>query len=128
MMFEGSGMSDQPERFDEPSDDALASLFAAEEAGIKDDGFTKRVIEQANDRFSLRRTTVYGAGMAGFGVAVASILDMAPLLPDMTGWWSSLTGEIKLASQGAFDPTMITITAVIAGASFMLAAMFAQER
>lgn len=121
-------MSDQPERPEDLGDDALASLFAAEEAAIRDDGFTKRVVEQAHDGISWRRTAVYGAGMAGFGVAVASILDMAPLLPDMTGWWSNLSGELRLAGQGGFDPAMITIAAVIAGASFMLVAMFAQER
>jgi len=126
MMFEGSGMSDHPERSDE-GDDALASLFAAEEAAIKDDGFTKRVVEQAHDGISWRRAAVYGAGMAGFGVAVASIVDMAPLLPDMSGWWNNLSGELRLADQGSFDPMMITIAAVIAGAS-LCAAVLVQER
>lgn len=124
-------MSDQPERFpegfDENSGDELASLFAAEEAAIRDDGFTKRVVEQAHDGIGWRRTAVYGAGMAGFGVAVASIIDMAPLLPDMSGWWNNLSDELKLAGQGSFDPMMITIAAVIAGASLCLAVLV-QER
>lgn len=125
-------MSDQPandpERFEENGgDDALAAMFAAEEAAISDDGFTKRVVEQAHDGFSWRRTAVYGAGMAGFGVAVASIIDMAPLLPDMSGWWNNLSGELQLAGKGSFDPMMITIAAVIAGAS-MCVAVVMQER
>ena len=125
-------MSDQPERFpepgnDAPGNDALAGLFAAEEAEIRDDGFTKRVVEQAHDSIGWRRTAVYGAGMAGFGVALASIIDMAPLLPDMSGWWNNLSGELRLAGQGSFDPTMITIAAVIAGAS-MCVAVLMQER
>lgn len=120
-------MSDQPERFEDGGDDALAALFGAEEAAIRDDGFTKRVVEQAHDGISWRRTAVYGAGMAGFGVAVASIIDMAPLLPDMSGWWNNLSGELRLAGQGSFDPTMITIAAVIAGASLCLAVLV-QER
>ncbi len=122
-------MSDQPERFDETGgDDALASLFAAEEAAIRDDGFTKRIVEQAHDGISWRRTAVYGAGMAGFGVALASIIDMAPFLPEISGWWNNLSSEIQLAGQGSVDPMMITIAAVIAGASFMLFAMIGQER
>jgi hypothetical protein len=128
MMFEGSGMSDQPERFEEDGDEALASLFAAEEAAIRDDGFTKRVVEQAHDGISWRRTAVYGAGMAGFGVAVASIVDMAPLLPEISGWWNNLSTEIRLAEQGSIDPMAVTIAAVIAGASFMVFAMIGQER
>lgn len=121
-------MSNQPEHFDDNGGDALASMFAAEEAQIRDDGFTKRVVEQARDGIGWRRTAIYGAGMAGFGVAVASIVDMAPLLPDMSGWWNSLSGEIRLAGQGSVDPMMVTIAAVVAGASFMLFAVFAQER
>lgn len=120
-------MSDQPERFDENGGDELASLFAAEEAAINDDGFTKRVVEQAHDAISWRRTAIYGAGMAGFGVAVASIVDMAPLLPDMSGWWNNISSELKLAGQGSFDPMMITIAAVIAGASLCVAVLV-QER
>ncbi len=124
-------MSDQPandpERFDDGGDDALASLFAAEETAIRDDGFTKRVVEQVNDGIGWRRTAVYGAGMAGFGVAVASIVDMAPLLPDLSGWWSTISSELRVAGQGSFDPTMITIAAVVAGASMCLAVLI-QER
>lgn len=125
-------MSDQPandpERFEDDGGDALASLFAAEEAAIRDDGFTRRVVEQAHEGHGWRRTAVYGAGMAGFGVAVASIVDMAPFLPEISAWWNNLSSEIQLVEHGSIDPMAITIAAVIAGASFMLFAMIGQER
>lgn len=122
-------MSDHtPEQPGEPGDDALVSLFAAEEASIRDDGFTRRVVDQAHDNFGWRRTAVYGAGMAGFGVAVASIIDLAPHLPVMTGWFDGVSAELREVGQGGFDPMMITVAAVIAGVSFTLVAVFAQER
>ena len=122
-------MSDQnPEQPGEPGDDALASMFAAEESTIRDDGFSRRVVDQARDHVGWRRTAVYGAGMAGFGVAVASIIDLAPHLPAMTGWFDGVSAELRNAAQGAIDPTLITLAAVIAGVSFTLVAVFAQER
>ncbi len=122
-------MSDQnPDQPGEPGDDALASLFAAEEAAIRDNGFTRRVVDQAHDRIGWRRTAIYGAGMAGFGVAVASIIDLAPYLPAMTGWFEGVSADLREVGQGAIDPTLITLAAVIAGVSFTLVAVFAQER
>lgn len=122
-------MSDQnPEQPGEPGDDALAGMFAAEESAIRDDGFSRRVVDQAHDHIGWRRTAVYGAGMAGFGVAVASIIDIAPHLPAMTGWFDGLSAELRNAGQGPIDPTIITLAAVLAGVSFTLAAVFAQER
>ena len=122
-------MSDQnPEQPGEPGDDALASMFAAEESAIRDDGFSRRVVDQAHDGIGWRRTAVYGAGMAGFGVAVASIIDLAPHLPAMTGWVDGVSAGLRDAGQGTIDPTLITLAAVIAGVSFMLVAVFAQER
>ena len=80
-----------PELPDEPGADALERFFAAEEAAIADDGFSKRIVEKARDEISWRRRIVYGAGMAGFGVALASIIDMAPHLPKLTGWVDGLS-------------------------------------
>ena len=122
-------MSDQyPEQPGEPGDDALASMFAAEETAIRDDGFSRRVMQKADHGIGWRRTAVYGAGMAGFGVAVASIIDLAPHLPAMTGWFDGVSAELRAVGQGGFDPMLITVAAVIAGVSFTLVAVFAQER
>ena len=122
-------MSDQPrEQPEEPGDDALASMFAAEETAIRDDGFSRRVMEKADHGIGWRRTAIYGAGMAGFGVAVASIIDLAPYLPVMTGWFDGVSAGLREVGQGAIDPTLITLAAVIAGVSFTLVALFAQER
>ena len=117
-----------PEQPEEPGDDALARLFAAEESEIRDDGFSRRVTENAHDGIGWRRTAVYGAGMAGFGVALASLIDLAPHLPAMSGWVDGVSSGIREVGQGTFDATSITIAAVIAGVSFTLAAVFAQER
>ncbi|HOZ26747.1 MAG TPA: hypothetical protein PLH23_10740 [Hyphomonadaceae bacterium] len=113
---------------EEPGDDALARMFAAEESAIRDDGFSRRVVAKAHDGIGWRRTAVYGAGMAGFGVAVASIIDLAPHLPAMTGWFDGVSAELREVGQGGFDPMLITVAAVIAGVSFTLVAVFAQER
>ena len=64
VMFEGTGMTTQPEQPDD-----LERMFADEEAAISDDGFSSRVMEQAPGGFGWRRTIVYGAGMAGFGAS-----------------------------------------------------------
>ena len=95
---------------------------------IRDDGFSRRVVEQAHDGIGWRRTDVYGAGMAGFGVALASLIDLAPHLPAMTGWFDGVSLSLREVGQGTIDATSITIAAVIAGVSFTLAAVFAQER
>ena len=117
-----------PELPDEPGGDALERLFAAEEAAIADDGFSKRIVEKARDEISWRRRIVYGAGMAGFGVALASIIDMAPHLPKLTGWVDGLSTELRQAEQGALDPLLLIAAAVVAGVSFMLFAILSQER
>jgi hypothetical protein len=128
-MFEGSAMSEPPPELpDEPGADALERFFAAEEAAIADDGFSKRIVEKARDEISWRRRIVYGAGMAGFGVALASIIDMAPHLPKLTGWVDGLSTELRQAEQGALDPLLLIAAAVVAGVSFMLFAILSQER
>ena len=118
----------RPERPDEPGGDALGCIFAAEEAGIADDGFSKRIVEKVRDEISWRRRIVYGAGMAGFGVALASIIDMAPHLPKLTGWVDGLSAELRQAEQGALDLLLLIAAAVVAGVSFMLVAILSQER
>src|SRR5262245_10060176 len=97
-MFEGTGMTTQPEQPDD-----LGRMFADEEAAIRDDGFTARVMEQAPGGFGWRRTIIYSAAMAGFGAALAGIMEMAPYLPKISGWWSSVSTAVQ--SSAAPDPS-----------------------
>jgi hypothetical protein len=121
-MFKDPGMMNSPP--EQPDD--LERLFAAEEASIRDDGFTQRTVEQARDSNGWRRTAVYGAGMAGFGVAVASLVDLAPHLPKMSGWWNVVLGDVRAAPVA--DTTLLAAAAIVAGVSFLLVAMVAQDR
>ena len=62
-MYKDGPMSQEPE-------DKLERMFAAEEAAIRDDGFTQLVVERAervDKGVMLRRTAIYGAGLAGAG-------------------------------------------------------------
>ncbi len=123
-MFKDPGMTiHTPEQPDD-----LERLFVAEEAAIRDDGFSKRVVEQARDGIGWRRTAIYGAGMAGFGVAVASIIDLAPYLPKITTWWNGLVGDVQSAGAPTTDATLLAIAALVAGVSFLLVAVAAQDR
>jgi hypothetical protein len=125
------GMSMDPS---EP-EDGLEQLFAAEEAAIRDDGFSARVVERAgrSERgISLRRTAIYGSALVGAGFAVGGIVEMAPHLPDMTGWWSSAGSAVASvssnAAQGGADPAVLVIAAVVAGVTFLVAAVSMQSR
>ena len=127
-MFEGAPMVNEPE-------DELERLFASEEAAIRDDGFTQRVVEMSARRGAWRRTAIYGAGMAGFGMAVGGIVEMAPHLPmlDLSGWTETMNAaaqEVRAGAslQGASDPMLLALTAVIAGVTFLLTAAAIQAR
>lgn len=124
-MFKDHGMTNHiPEQPDD-----LERLFAAEETSIRDDGFSQRVVEQARGGNGWRRTAIYGAGMGGFGVAVASLVDLAPYLPNMSGWWNGLLGEVRgAAAAPVADTTLLVAAAIVAGLSFMLVAMVSQGR
>lgn len=125
VMFEGTGMTQPPE----PSDD-LERMFAAEETAITDDGFTARVMENAHSTgLSRRRTIIYSAGMTGFGAAVAGIIEMAPHLPTMTGWWPEVSSALQSAPvTTASSPLLLVAAALVAGASFLAVAVAMQER
>lgn len=123
-MFKDPGMTIQtPEQPDD-----LERLFAAEEAAIRDDGFSKRIVDQVRSGIGWRRTAIYGAGMAGFGVAVASIVDLAPFVPEMTSWWNGLVGDVQSAGAPTTDTALLAIAALVAGISFLLVAVAAQDR
>ena len=118
-----------PEGAEQPGDDGLARMFAAEEAAIRDDGFTARVMEKAHDSFGFRRVVVYGAGMAGFGAAVAGIIEMTPHLPAMTGWWGGVSNALQAgAAPDPSSPAFLILAALAAGATFLTLAVVAQER
>ncbi len=125
VMFEGTGMTPQPP---EPPDD-LEGMFADEEAAIRDDGFSSRVMEQAHSGFGWRRTIVYGAGMAGFGAALAGIMEMSPYLPKLSGWWGGLSSAVLAgAAPDPSNPMVLIIGALVAGVGFLALAVAAQER
>lgn len=115
----------------EPDDD-LGRLFAEEEAAIGDDGFSQRVVEQARPASPWRSTAIYGAGIAGFGFAVGGISQLTPHL-QVTQWMDRLTGAVTSASAGGAlqnpsDATQLAIVAVLAGITFLVAAVAAQSR
>lgn len=126
VMFEGTGMSNQPP--EQPDD--LERMFASEEAAIADDGFTARVMDEAHSGgLGWRRTIIYGSGMAGFGAAVAGIIEMAPSLPSMSGWWPTVSTALQAAPETSVSsPLLIVAAALVAGASFLAIAVMAQER
>jgi len=124
-MFKETGMS--PDRPEDPSaqpDGELDRLFASEEAAIFDDGFTRRIVQKTRAHLAWRQTAIYGAGLAGFGFAVGGIADMAPYLPPLTGWWNGVSGALQTVP----DPTLMALSAVVAGVTFLLAAVAAQSR
>jgi hypothetical protein len=125
VMFEGTGMTAQPP--EQPDD--LDRMFADEESSIRDDGFTSRVMERAHGGFGWRRTIVYGAGMAGFGAALAGIMEMSPYLPKISGWLSGLSrAQQGAAAPDPSNPAVLVIGALVAGVSFLAVAVAAQER
>ncbi|MEP7210203.1 MAG: hypothetical protein ABI740_05140 [Alphaproteobacteria bacterium] len=67
----------------DPSEPDLDAIFAADEASIQDDGFSRRVIACMPPPSSLRRVTIYGAGLMGFGFAVASLPALVKALPPL---------------------------------------------
>lgn len=54
-------------------DSDLERLLAADEAGIRDDGFTRHVMSAAGSHSGFRRWTILAAGCAGALVATTSV-------------------------------------------------------
>jgi hypothetical protein len=125
VMFEGTGMTTQPP--ERPDD--LERMFADEEAAIHDDGFTSRVMTHAQGGFGWRRTIIYGAGMAGFGAALAGIMEMSPYLPKISGWLGGLSHAVQnTPTPDPSNPAVLIIGALVAGVTFLTLAVVAQER
>jgi hypothetical protein len=125
-MFEDRTMPSEPE-------DQLERLLAADEAAIGDDGFTRRVMDSADKGLMRRRTAIYGAGLAGLGFAIGGFVEMAPHLPNMTGWLDGLVSSVNSASvqeavRSSSDATQLAIVAVLAGVTFLVTAFTLQNR
>ncbi|MBI1361854.1 MAG: hypothetical protein GC155_16380 [Alphaproteobacteria bacterium] len=98
---------------DDPHGDDLARLMAAEEAEIRDDGFSDRVIDSVRRRAGVRQAVVFGSGLAGLGFAVGSLPALVRLLPQL-----GTTGGAAAKAPGLFDLSayagLITNTQMIA--------------
>lgn len=94
----------------EDRDTQLESLFAAEEVAIQDDGFTRAVMAGTRRTPYVRRAALYGAGMAGFGVAAGSLSELAQRFPGLSSWAEQARTEVTL------DATAIDLQSAIANA------------
>ncbi len=116
-------------------DDDLERLFAADEAAIADEGFTRRVMDKTDGSPGLRRVAIYGAGMAGFGVAAGSFPALMSVFPLVGTWASAAVGVVPSVRDFNLDvvvtegsQAMTVVLAALAVAAFSLAAGVMQER
>lgn len=109
----------------------LERLLAEEEAAIRDDGFSKRVEQQAGRMRGVRRATLYGFGMVGFGIAVGSIVEVAPQFAGVGKWISALNTTVATDLQRASEVGAmvqgggVPMLAVLAIAGGLLCSVFA---
>jgi hypothetical protein len=125
-MFEERPMPPEP-------DDQLESLFAAEEQAIRDDGFSRRVVERAGRDLIRRRTAIYGAGLAGLGFAVGGLFELGPYLISLTRWIDNTLASVESvdlsgAVQGASNSTLLIVAALAAGVTCLVTAFSLQNR
>ncbi|HVY89777.1 MAG TPA: hypothetical protein VG942_12965 [Hyphomonadaceae bacterium] len=128
-MFEERDMPPEPT---DPHDD-LEQMLAADEAAIGDEGFSARVMEGVGRTRNWRRTAIYGSALAGLGFAFGGIVQMAPHLPKLAPAMDTAMGAMRTASvttawHGASNEAQLAVVAVIAGISFLLAAVASQAR
>ena len=98
----------------DPSQPDLEGRLAADEAAIQDDGFSTRVVTAMDTSPGLRRVTIYGAGLMGFGFAVGSLPDLVKALPPLqtavrATKVSDLTRLSDLASLSSGSPTTLLV-------------------
>jgi hypothetical protein len=79
----------------------LEAALAADEASIRDNGFSARVAERAARSRRVRRFVIGGAGVAGLGFAAGGLFEMRRYLPDMSGWWAEAMTAFTRADQDA---------------------------
>jgi hypothetical protein len=126
---------DEDTPMSEPEDN-LEKLFAADEAGISDEGFTARVMNDVKTTRQWRRPVILGAGAIGAGFAIGGISELAPRLK-MEEWLTGVTNSVRAsaaqvdlthAAQTTPDAVQFAIVAVLAGVSFLIGAMALQSR
>jgi len=126
---------DEDTPMSEPEDN-LEKLFAADEAAIRDEGFTARVMDDVKATRQWRRPVIYGAGAIGAGFAIGGISEIAPRLKTVE-WVTGITDSVRAsaaqvdlshAAQTTPDAVQFAIVAVIAGISFLIGAMALQSR
>jgi hypothetical protein len=117
-------------------EDNLEKLFAADEAAIKDEGFTARVMQDVKATRQWRRPAIYGAGAIGAGFAVGGISELAPHLK-LLEWFTGLTNSVRAsaaqvdlshAAQTTPDALQFAIVALAAGTVFLVGALAVQSR
>jgi hypothetical protein len=127
-MFEGGDTMSEPRR---DMDDDIERLLAAEEAAIADEGFSARVVEATQKSGANRRLTLYGAGMAGFGIAAGSISEAAARSPTLSMWASEakefLDAPIIPSAFSIGDVGLIAVAGAV-GLIFSAIALIAQAR
>jgi hypothetical protein len=126
---------DEDRPMSEPEDN-LEKLFAADEAAIRDEGFTARVMEDVKVTRQWRRPVIYGAGAIGAGFAIGGISEIAPRLKTVE-WVTGITDSVRAsaaqvdlshAAQTTPDAVQFAVVAVIAGVSFLIGAVALQSR
>src|SRR5262245_54367949 len=115
----------------EPEDD-IERLFAEEEAAIRDDGFSRRVVDQARPARPWRQTILYGSGFAGAGFAVGGIVQLYSKAPPVTTWLPDVSSAVQGAAaettfSGTLDGVQLAGVAVAAGITFLIAAVAAAQ-
>lgn len=112
----------------------LEAALAADEAAIRDDGFSARVAGRAERSQRLRHFVIGGAGVAGLGFAAGGLLEMQRYLPDMSGWWGRAMTAVQQADQNVGRAVFSTdfnavvfFAAVAAGLAATLVAMSAAQ-
>jgi hypothetical protein len=117
-------------------EDNLEKLLAADEAAIKDDGFSARVMQDVKVTREWRKPAIYGAGAIGAGFAVGGISELAPHLK-LLEWFTGVTDSVRSsaaqvdlsrAAQTTPDALQFTIVALAAGAVFLVGAIAVQSR
>lgn len=122
-------------------DNSIESLFAAEDAAIKDDGFSAAVLETVGRRRLVRRVTIAGASLVGGMVASVSLSGMKGPGEAISGWFRHVDGAVtevvKAPALSQIGPelaggmggaTMIALVAGLAALSMCIAAVTLQER
>jgi hypothetical protein len=128
-------MDQERRKMAEEPEDGLEALFRQEEAAIRDDGFSARVAGQVSRAQRFRNLVIYGAGMAGFGVAVGGISKFAGAHPLQVNWMAPVDNARDLvAGGGVFEtlssagPMWMVVAAAAAGVGFFLVSVLTQER